>query len=230
MAIRSALGARRTHVFQQLLTESLLLALAGGAAGLLVGLWGLQLMERFVPDGLAGSEHLAIDGTVLAFNLAVSLLTGVLFGVAPAMRSAAVPLNESLKEGSRGNVHAGGLLRDGLVVAEVAMALILLVGAGLMIQTLGNLRSVELGFDPDRMLTMRTELPERKYSQDAQRVAFYEAVLEKVEALPGVEAAAFASNLPFTTIGNTTFYRIEGRPDPPPGVEQDALYREVTLE
>jgi putative ABC transport system permease protein len=228
MAIRSALGAGRRRLISQMVTESLLLSISGGALGLLLARVSARLLVSLIPVGLAANT--SIDGRLLLFNLAVSLLTGLVFSLAPALQMAGVGIVEKLKEGGRAGVTgAGRRFRDALVVAEVALALILLVSAGLLLQTLRNLRAIDAGFKPANILTLTTRLPGTKYSDHARRVAYFDAVLNRVRALPGVEGAGFTSNLPFTTIGNTNGFLVEGVQFPP-GNEPDALYREVTAD
>jgi putative ABC transport system permease protein len=155
--------------------------------------------------------------------------TGVLFGVLPALQATRVDLNDALKQGDRGSAgRRGGFYRDALVVAEVAMALVLLVGAGLMLKTLARMQGLDVGFKPEGLLTMRTNLPYPKYEDGQMRVRFYDTVLDQVRTMPGVRSAAFASDLPFTAEGNTNGFLIEGRPAPPPGSTNDALYRLAT--
>ncbi len=224
MALRAALGAGRFRLIRQMVTESLLLSLAGGLAGLLFARLGLRLLDNLVPSRLGIT--LTLDAPVLFFCAAVALLTGVLFGLAPALHSSRLDLNEALKSGMRGSSsHGAGFLRDVLVVAEVALALVLLVGAGLMIRTLSGLYSIDLGFNPRNALTMTTYLPRTKYSEPSRRIHFYDAVLARVNALPGVVSSAYASDIPLTTRGNTNSIKIQGRPEPPPGTETDAFYR-----
>jgi putative ABC transport system permease protein len=204
MAIRAALGASRWRISRQLLTESMLLALVGGGAGVLLGLWSVDLLRAASPENTPRLDEIGIDGWVLGFTLAVSLLTGVLFGLAPALQSARVDLQESLKEGGRTLATGGArsLLRRGLVAGELALALVLLVGAALMIRSLWNLQRAPLGFNPERVLTAQFALPETKYGPE-QAIAFYQQVKERVAGLPGVRAAALSSGVPFTS-GNTS--------------------------
>lgn len=224
MALRAALGAGRMRLIRQMITESLLLALAGGALGLVVARAGLRALEALVPRQLGVT--LSLDGRVLLFSAAVAILTGLVFGLAPALHASRLDLNEALRQGSRaGTGKQTGHLRDAFVIAEVALALVLLVGAGLMIRTLFLLSAVDLGFKHENALTMRTVLPRVKYADPAKRQQFYDAVLAKVRALPSVENAAYTSNLPFTTRGNTNGIEIQGRPPAALGTESDALYR-----
>jgi predicted permease len=170
-----------------------------------------------------------MNGHVLLFTAGISIAAGMLFGFAPAVRATSVPLQESLKEGGRGGESRGGLrLRDTLVVGQFALAFALLVCAGLMIQTIWNLRKQELGFQADHLLTMGVPLPEKKYDKEEKVRGFYRAVVEDVRALPGVKGAGFGSDAPFMTIGDTEGYTVEGEPPLPTGEYNDALYREVT--
>lgn len=228
MAVRLALGASRGQLAAQLATESLLLSVGGGALGLLVGKICWRIFENLAPPQMGGSGF-ALNGPILIFTAAVSVLAGAFFGLVPAMRTTDVSLSESLKEGARAGESRGGLrLRDTLVVAQFAMAFALLVGASLMIETLWNLRRVDLGFQPDHLLIMAVPLPGVKYNTNEKLRAFYRDVLDRTRVLPGVKAVGFGSDVPFTSVGDTTGYVIEGAPPLLPGQDNDALYREVT--
>src|ERR1700722_15677587 len=228
MAIRVALGASRRQIAAQLVTESLLLSAGGGVAGLLVGRLCWSTFKNLVPSQIAGNGF-ALDAPVLLFTAAISILAGVLFGIVPALRAKDVALQESLKEGARAGESRGGIrLRDSLVVAQFAMAFALLVGASLMIETLWNLRRVDLGFRSDHLLTMGVPLPNTKYDTNEKLRAFYRDVLDRTRTLPGVKNVGFGSDVPFTSIGDTEGYAIEGAPPTLPGQDNDALYREVT--
>jgi len=228
IAVRIALGASPKQIVTQLLTESLMLSLAGGALGLWLGAIFWQVLGRLVPEQLAGRPF-SLNPTVLAFTAIVSIACGLLFGLVPALKSTKVLVYDALKDGTRSGESRGGVrLRDMLVVAQFALALALLVGAGLMIQTLWNLRSVELGFRSDHMLVAILPLPRPKYDTDAKIRNFYRGVLAELSSKPGVITAAFASEAPFTSEGDTEGYTVEGEPTPQPGQVNDALYREVT--
>src|SRR5271155_3841270 len=228
IAVRVALGASRAQIGAQLLTESLLLSVGGGLAGLLVGRLCWSAFENLVPSQIAGNGF-ALNAPVLLFTAVVSILAGVFFGLVPALRATDVSLQESLKEGARAGESRGGMrLRDTLVVAQFAMAFALLVGAGLMIETLWNLRRVDLGFRSDHLLTMGVPLPDKKYNTNEKIRAFYRDVLDRTRTLPGVKSVGFGSDVPFTSIGDTEGYAIEGAPPTLPGQDNDALYREVT--
>jgi putative ABC transport system permease protein len=227
MAVRLAMGASRWQIASQLLTESLVLAVAGGLLGLWVGQMCWSVFGKLVPE--QAGEGFAVNGQLLLFTAGISLAAGVLFGFAPALRASSVPLQESLKEGGRGGESRGGLrLRDTLVAGQFALAFALLVCAGLMIQTIWNLRKQELGFHADHLLTMGVPLPEKKYDTDEKVRGFFHAVVEDVRALPGVQGAGFGSDTPFMTNGDTEGYTVEGEPPLPAGEYNDALYREVT--
>ena len=227
IAIRTALGAGRARVVRQLLTESLLLAVAGGALGLLLAWWGVELLVAMSPRDVLDLGGVGVNVPVLVFTLVVSLLTGVVFGVVPAFEASRVSTSESLKDGTKGTTagRRGGRLRGAFVVAEMALALVLLVGAGLMLKSFARLRSVDPGFEPDNLLTMRVNLPARKYKEDPQVVAFTRQATERLAALPGVTAAGAVNYLPFAGPGAATNFKIVGRPDPPPGEEPDTDVR-----
>jgi putative ABC transport system permease protein len=225
MAVRAALGAGRGRLIRQMVTEGMLLSLAGGVLGLAVARAGMIFLNKLAPIGFTVSEQPQLDLQLLLFTLGLSLLTGILFSIVPALQASRATLNDGLRQGGRGGI--GGrraTTRDALVVLEVAAALVLLVGAGLMLKTLVALRAVDIGFRSDHLLTMRTVLPPAKYRDPASRVAFYERVLDGVRALPGVKIAAYNSTLPFLSGGNTQAYRVEGR-QLPPGEPGDALLR-----
>jgi putative ABC transport system permease protein len=227
IAVRLALGASRLQIASQLLTESLVLSLAGGLLGLWVGQMCWSLFGGLVPVQAGGGFEL--NGHVLLFTAGISIVAGMLFGFAPALRATNVPLQESLKEGGRVGESRGGLrLRDTLVVGQFALAFALLVCAGLMIQTVWNLRKQELGFQADHLLTMGVPLPEKKYDTNEKVRGFFRTVVEDVRALPGVKGAGFGSDAPFMTYGDTEGYTAEGEPPLPKGEYNDALYREVT--
>lgn len=214
MTIRAALGASRVRLARQLLTESVLLAGLGGAAGTLLAVWGSGLLEALVPESLAQARGVVTDGRVLAFAVAVSLLTGVVFGLLPAQQVSKPNLTEALKEGGQGSAGGGkrGRLRGALVVGEIALSLVLLVGAGLMIRSFYRLTRVDPGFRPDQALTMRMQLSGEKHGDPAKRRAFYEQMLQHVQSLPGVQAAGVITQLPLTTQGLYFSFSLEGQP------------------
>ena len=228
IAVRVALGASPKQIVAQLLTESLLLSLIGGALGLWVGDAFWRVLGRLIPQQVAGASF-SLNLAVLCFTAAVSLAAGIFFGVVPALKATHVSVHETLKEGGRTSESRGGMrLRDALVVGQFALALALLVGAGLMMQTLWNLHRVDLGFRPDHLLVSILPLPQPKYDTDAKIRSFYRNVLAELRSKPGIISAGFASDAPFTSEGDTEGYTIEGAPPPQPGFWNDALYREVT--
>ena len=212
MAVRAALGAGRGRLVRQMITEATALALAGGALGLLVAQAGMTILARLVPSGLPATAKPELDGRLLLFTLALSILTGLIFSVIPAIQAARASVNDALKQGGRSGADTRGRnTRDALVVIEVAAALVLLTGAGLMMQTMARLRAIDIGFRSDHLLTMRMALGP-KYDDPVKSLGFLNRVLADVSALPGVESAAFGSTLPFKSIGNTRGYLIDGQP------------------
>ena len=228
IALRVALGASRSRVVRQLLTESLLLATAGGVLGAVLAWWSFGFLQRLVPEALAISTNLHLDLKVLLFAFLISLTTGVVFGLVPALQSAKVDLNETLKQSSS-RTTSTGRLRSSMIVFEVALSIVLLVGAGLLIQTLFHLFNQYSEMQPDRLLTMRTVLPrDTKYKEPAKRTAFYQQVLERVEHLPGVVSAGYSTSVPLGWKGGTSGFYPEGVKDPVPGMTYDANHRQVS--
>ncbi len=228
IAVRTALGAGRGRIVRQLLTESLLLAFAGGVAGLFFAWWSFSFLKQLIPDSMALNAGVRIDARIFGFTLLLSLLTGVIFGLAPALQAAKVDLNEALKQsGGRTGTGAGHRrLRGALVVSEIALALVLAVGAGLLIQTFLRLRALDIGVNPDNVLTLRTSLPRSKYRELPKRAAFYQQVLERVRALPGVTSAGYTTAVPLTWKGGTNGFTVEGQSVQGPG--QDANSRQAS--
>ncbi|MGI9107413.1 MAG: ADOP family duplicated permease [Pyrinomonadaceae bacterium] len=200
IAIRTALGASRLRVVRQLLTESMLLSLIGGAFGLLLSMWLTNLLIAISPADTPRFNEINVDYRVLAFTLGVSCLTGMIFGLAPALQVSKIDLNGSLKDGTPGAGAGGGprrnRIRSLLVVSEVALSLMLLISAGLLIKSFQRLRAVEPGFNPEHLLTMSISLPSAKYSENQQRADFFRQLVEQVEALPGVKSAGTVLTLP----------------------------------
>ena len=228
IAVRLALGANARQIVAQLLTESLMLSIAGGALGLWLGGIFWRVLAKLTPAQMAGTP-LGLNTSVMLFTGGVAIVSGILFGLAPAMKATRLSLHDALKEGARtGESRSGMRLRDGLVVCQFSLAFALLVGAGLMIQTLWNLRQQDIGFRADHMLISILPLPRPKYDTDAKIRNFYRDVLAQLETKPGVVNAGFTSDAPFTSEGDTESYRVEGEPPPKPGMWNDALYREVT--
>ncbi len=212
MAIRAALGAGRWRLGRQLLTESLLLAGLGGAVGVLLALWGVGLIATLDPASFPRINEVMVDAKVMGFALLVSLLTGVLFGLAPILQLPKQGLHATLKEGGRGSVGTSrGRLQQALVVSEIALTLVLLIGAGLLINSFVKLMQVKRGFDPTNVLTVNVTLPFAKYNDNARTIAFVRQMLERVSTIPGVVAAGVTSTLPMSG-GAATGFVIEGRP------------------
>jgi putative ABC transport system permease protein len=228
LAIRAALGATRGRLVRQMVIESTMFSLLGGALGLALAPAGVAVMAQLTPRGFPAQTSSILDLRLLAFAIVVSIATGMVFGFVPALQAARASLRDAIQQGARSAVGGGGrFTRDVLVVLQVAAALVLLAGAGLMLRTMANLRGIELGFRPDHLLTLRTTLPQSKYREPAQRLSFYERVVADVRALPGVESAAYSSMLPFLSQGNTTWFSIEGVAADP-GDPRDTLFRVAT--
>ena len=220
IAIRSALGAGRRRVFQQLLTEALLLAAAGGALGLLLAYGTLTAASTLLANQVPRAEEISMDAPVLLFALVLSILTGMVAGTLPAMRAAGSDLNDALKEGGRFHGAIGIGTRRMLIVCEVALSLVLLTGAGVMVQSLLALRNGDTGFDSDGVLTMKLRLVGTRYPTPAQRLTFFDAALQRIRALPGVEAAGTIDDLPLIA-GSAQTLQLEGYPPQrePPAVQ-----------
>jgi putative ABC transport system permease protein len=217
IAVRTALGASRERLVRQLLTESVLLALAGGVLGLFLAFWGVRSVVALNPANLPRADEIGIDPAVMLFTLIVSLVTGVVFGLVPAMHASTTDLHGMLKEGGRGTAgdRGGQGLRRMLVVAEVALALTLLTGAGLLVKSFARLQGVDPGFDPDRLLTFNLSLPAARYPADTQRAAFFDQVLPALAAVPGVRSVAGTSVMPFSGSWSTGSFEVEGYQPPP---------------
>jgi len=224
-AVRLSLGATRTRLVRQIVTEALCLSVIGGALGLAIPWLTGRVVERLVPVGLH-TPTAVLDWRLLVFAAALSIVTGLLFSLGPALQSSRASTAEALQQNARRAVGTGTtrLFRDGLVVLQVVATVVLLVAAGLMLRTLANLRAIELGFTPDRLLTMQVSLPQPKYADETKRNAFFDRVAAGVRVQPGVEGAAFGSMLPFQSAGNTQSFTVEGRPEVP-GEVRDSLYR-----
>ena len=235
MAVRTALGASRIRILRQLLVESLLLAGAGALGGLLLASWSFAFLQRLIPDGMVASTRLVLDLPVLGFTILITLLTAIVFGLAPAFQASKIDLNEALKQGGgRSGLNAGGnRLRSVMVVAEVALALVLLVGAGLLIQTFLKIKDQYSALQPESVLTLRTVLSRDKYSEHSQRIGFYQDVLQRVKALPGVTSAGYATSVPLAIKGGTNGFSIEGRTveqESAGGIAYDANHRQVSTD
>ncbi len=226
IAIRTALGASRARLVRQLLTESVLLALLGGAAGFVLAYWGVDLLIALSPKNLPRIQEIGIDGQVLGFTLLVALATGVLFGLVPALQASRTDTNETLKDGGRGSSggKAGLRVRNLLVVGEVALALVLLVTAGLLIQSFVRLQSVSPGFNPQNVLSAQLTLPLARYKEDRQQIAFFDQVLGRIRTLPGARMVSAVATLPLSGNSASLSFNIEGRPEARPGKADSAGY------
>ena len=232
LALRVALGAGTWRIARHLLTESLLLALLSGGAGLLVAAWGISAIKYYGAEQLPRLDEVQINARALVFTLAVSVLTALLFGLLPIFKAARPDINEVLKAGAKTATGGGSmrLWRDSLVVAEVALGLMLLIGAGLMIRSFGLLVNVHPGFEPENVLTGQVSLTRAAYEDHEERLRYVNQTLERLRSLPGVESAAFVAPMPFSGGNVGSDFRIEGRPRPEPGQEPDAGNRSVTAQ
>ncbi len=229
-AVRTALGASRWRVVRQLLTESLLLSCMGGVIGLLLALWGVDALAGVLPEDVPRVREIALDGRVLVFTLVVAVVTGLVFGLAPAFAAARLDVNEALKESGRG---AGGgwrrnRLRSFLVVAEIGLSLVLLVGAGLLLKSFVRLRAINPGFDADGVLTLSVALPEATYATPAAQANFFQQLLARMAAAPGVEASAGVFPLPFSGDNARANFEIAGQPAASAGETPNALSYIIT--
>lgn len=229
ISIRAALGAGRGRLVRQLLTESVVLAICGGVAGIILARWGLDGLLALAPTSLPRISEIHLDSGVLLFSLALSVVTGIAFGIAPALLAARTDMNEALKQGTRGSTEGGirGRLRSALVVIEVVFALVLLGGAGLLARSFIQLAHVDPGFNPENATLLRLSLPQRKYAQPEQQTAFANGLLERLKALPGVQAVGLTHSMPL--VGDYVLgFIIEGRPALDPSEEPSTNYYAVT--
>jgi putative ABC transport system permease protein len=227
IALRMALGAHRFRVIRQLLTESLLLAIVAGVLGSVLAYVSFTFLQGLIPEQMALSASLKLDVRILVFTLAISIVTGIIFGLVPAIQAAKFDLNDALKQ-STTRATASGRLRSTLIVFEVALSIVLLVGAGLLIQTLFQLFRQYSVLEPDKILTMRTILPREKYKEKGLRDNFYQQVLQRVEHLPGVVSAGYSTSVPLLWKGGTSGFFPEGTKTPIPGMSYDANHRQVS--
>ncbi|HTG16735.1 MAG TPA: ABC transporter permease, partial [Blastocatellia bacterium] len=219
IAIRTALGARRSRIVRQLLTESVLLAITGGIIGVLLALWGLDLLLAIGESSIPRVKEIKLDGWALGFSLLISIATGLIFGLVPALQASKPDMNEALKEGSRsasGSIHRNKT-RSLFVVAEVAICLVLLIGAGLMIKSFAKLINVSPGFNPENVLAMNVALSGSRYGGSEQVAGFYQRALERLSSVPGVQSAAATTGLPMAGGLGSRYFRVEGRPPQPAG-------------
>jgi predicted permease len=230
IAIRRAMGAGQFRLVRQLLTESVLLSTLGGLIGLLLAIWGVQLLLGLTPKDIPRLEGVSVDRWALLFTLLTSIATGVLFGLAPAWHARTLSLNESLREGGRGIAGLARVkhLRSLLVISEIALAVVLLIGAGLMLKSFQRLTEVDPGFNPDNLLTMAVGLQFVRYQDPGKQVAFFEQALQRVRSLPGVVAAGACTSLPPSYIQQSTGFTIEGRPAEPGTQPPSAIYMPAT--
>ena len=226
IAVRASVGASRGRILRQLLTESAVLASLGGVAASLLAIWGVPLLTQLLPAGVPRRVEIRVDGAVLAFNFGAALLASLVFGLAPALGLSRFDLSASLKQRGVGASGAPGhRLRQALIVSEIAVAVLLLVGAGLLLRSLWRVEGVAAGFETKHLLAVRIALPESRYPDSARATAFYEKVLERLRSLPGVSAAGAASQLPLTHDGLNCSFVIEGRPEPKLGEYPATQYR-----
>jgi putative ABC transport system permease protein len=230
VAIRTAIGASHWQVARQLLTENLLLAGGGGLCGFAMAVWGVKFVAKMLPTGIAAMSAVTVDARVLAFTLAVSLLTGIAFGLVPAFEMLRVDLQQMLKQGGarQGTTAGSRRIERGLVISEVALAFLLAMGAALFIQSFARLRGMDPGFRTANILTMKTPLSSRQYRDPAKRAVFYDQVLQRVESLPGVVSAGFTNGIPLIQKGDVNGFTIEGRPRLGENVFSNANYRIVS--
>lgn len=230
LAVRTALGAGKGRLVRQLLTESILLGMAGGFAGLLLALLGTEALLAARPDGIPRLDEVGIDGTIVAFTMLIALGTGLLFGLAPAVHAGRSELASSIRAGSRGGAGGQGAnrVRRGLVVAEMALAVVLLIGAGLLIRSFQSLTAVDPGFRTERLATFGISLPSSGYPDGASIRNFYPRLLEQIGSMPGVQSVAAGSDIPLGGTSSIFGFDIENREPPAPGFVQDAAATSVT--
>jgi putative ABC transport system permease protein len=228
IAIRTALGAGRFRLVRQMLTESVLLALAGGAAGILLARWGVEILKKFGPESLPRLDEVSVNGRVLLFTAAVALITGIIFGLAPAMQASRRDLTQALKEGgASGDSRRKHLAHNALVVAEVALSLIVLIASGLLLNSFWRLIHIRPGFDASNVLTTQVSLIMPTYKDESRQVAFFARLQDRVKSIPGVESAGFISELPMSGQANDTFFTVAERPPADPNDRDDADFRIV---
>jgi putative ABC transport system permease protein len=230
MAIRVAMGASRWRLVRQMLTESLMLSVTGGALGLLLAMWGTDALVALSPENIPRVEEIGLDARVLSFTVIVSLLTGIIFGLAPAFQASRATINDALKEGGKGTagVSSGKRMRGVLVVAEVALSLVLLIGAGLFIRSFTRLTQVDPGFNPEHVLTMELSLPRANYPDKQKAATFYQQIIQRIQSLPGVQAAAATTILPLSGSNSDSSFVIEGRMPRDAGEVPDEEIRVIT--
>jgi putative ABC transport system permease protein len=229
MAVRTALGANRSRLVRQLLTESVLLSLIGAGAGLLLAVWGVDLLVRLKPAGIPRLDNVHVDATVIAFTVAIAIVTGILFGLVPAF-NATRGLSDTLKDGGRGAVgpRGGSRVRAVLVMAELALAVMLLAGAGLLLRSFMKLEAVDPGFRIGPALTFDLTLPDARYKEDERQIAFFDQLLPRLRALPGVRGASAILGLPLSGLDIIISFQVQGRPPVPPSQQPAMQVRVAT--
>jgi putative ABC transport system permease protein len=227
------LGASRLGLLRQFLTESVLLSSIGGTLGLLLAIWSTGPMLQMFPNSIENLsipkvEAIPIDWKVLLFTLAASLVTGVIFGLVPALQASKADINLALKESGRTTIGGSSRWRNALVVSEIALSLVLLIGAGLLLKSFARLQQSDFGFNPENVLTVQVILPQKRYSEPAKRLQFVAETLQRIETLPGVKSAGVTNFLPLSGFWGTTSFTIQGQTPPNPGDEPEADSRIVT--
>ena len=228
IAIRTALGAGRSRLLRQLLTESLVLALAGGLAGIFLANAGVEPLKQLGPQSLPRLEEVNVSGAVLAFTFVTTILTGILFGLGPALKATRRDLTQSLKEGgASGDSRSKHRARNALVVAEVALSVVVLIASGLLLNSFWRLMRVHLGFDPANVLTTEVSLVSPRYDGEQRRESFFHDLQDRLQSAPGVKNAGFISELPLSGEGNDTFFTITEHPPAKPNDNDDADFRNI---
>ena len=232
MAVRTALGAGRFRLIRQLLTESVILSLVGAGLGLLLAVWSVELLIDLQPQGIPRLNDVRVDSTVITFTLALAVLTGLIFGLVPAFQSTRSRLASTLKEGGRGalTTHGGTRMRGALVIAEMALAVMLLTGAGLLIRSFVRLASVDPGFHVEQALTFELSLPESRYEQEVRQIAFFEQLLPRLRSVPGVQDVGAVLSLPLSGSSLVLTFEVAGRPPVPPAQQPAIQVRVATAE
>ena len=232
IAVRTALGAGRGRLVRQLLTESVILGIVGGALGLLIAVWGVEALIVLEPQGIPRLSEVGVNPQVIAFTAGLSLVTGLLFGLVPAFQSTSSALASTLKEGGRGalTTRGGSRMRTTLVVAEVALAVMLLAGAGLLIRSFGKLAAVDPGFEVMQALTFDLSLPESRYEEPVEQVAFFDELLPRLESIPGVRNASGVMALPLSGMSFVLTFEVAGRPPVPPSQQPAMQVRIATAD
>ena len=228
IAIRAALGAGRGRMIRQMLTESVILAILGGGLGLVLALWGLDALVAVIPNDVPRPYQIGLDLRVMLYTMGISLATGLLFGLVPALHAVRGNVNQALAASGRGTSHGRTRARSALLVGEIALAMLLLVGAGLLLRSFAQLVHVDPGFNPRDMLTFGLALPDSKYKEEDQQVRFYKELLPRLQAVPGVQSAAVALPMPYTNSNMDLIFTLDDRPQPPPDRPFDANIRMVS--